>query len=138
MVEEGASGSELLEVRPDSRQTYLDLRPEYLTSLLAPLDDMWATFAEQAEPYARVIGDQIAGCCSIDKAEELHNFYLCPDFVEHAERVFAQLGVERCIQSVVVSTVEPAGAEPRPRRPSRVGWADASAPNGGRPVWPSR
>jgi hypothetical protein len=77
-----------LEIRADSRQAYSDLRSEYQSNLVAPLDDMWAAFADQAQPHALLIGQELAGCCSIDEAGELHHFFVRSEFEEGAEELF--------------------------------------------------
>ena len=50
-----------LSLRADAASVYGDQRAEYLAQLVAPMDDMWAAFADMAAPHALRVGDEVVG-----------------------------------------------------------------------------
>jgi RimJ/RimL family protein N-acetyltransferase len=94
-------------IRAD-RQVYDDLRDERQRTLVGPEDDMWATFADMAEPYALVVEGEVAGCCSIDDVHELHVLHVRSDFEERAAELFAHVVEHAEIVAALPSTVDPA------------------------------
>ncbi|WP_080636011.1 GNAT family N-acetyltransferase [Salinispora mooreana] len=84
------------------------LRSERQQNLLGPEDDMWATFADMAEPYEILIDGHIVGCCSIDDDNQLHAFHVSHDYQEVASEVLAHVIDTKKISAAVASTVDPA------------------------------
>jgi GNAT superfamily N-acetyltransferase len=97
-----------IEILPDADEIHLACQPAYLKTLVAPLDDMWAAFAAMANPYALVVDDRVAGCCTVNEERELHQFYLHPEFEDRGELILASLVDQMDIVSAVPSTVDPA------------------------------
>ncbi|MCP3914558.1 MAG: GNAT family N-acetyltransferase [bacterium] len=67
-----------LSLRPDASKVYADHRVEYLDQLVAPMDDMWAAFADMAAPHALCIEEQVVGSCCVDAEGQLLRFYVQP------------------------------------------------------------
>ena len=95
------------EIQGDASQAYAACQPDYRATLVAPLDDMWAAFAEMAEPYALLVGGRVAGCCTVNGERELQHFYLQPEFEDRAEELFAHLIDHLKIVAALPSTVDP-------------------------------
>ena len=95
------------EILRDSGAAYRDLQPEYQRTLVSPLDDMWATFADQATPYAMLVDGKVAGCCSVDENNDLHHFYLRSGHRDHKESMFAQTVEQLEIRAAFPGTVDP-------------------------------
>jgi len=75
---------ELLSLRADAAAVYADHRAAYLAQLVAPMDDMWAAFADMATPHALMVGEQAVGSCCVDEEGQLLRFYVRPRFQHHA------------------------------------------------------
>ena len=73
-----------LSLRADAASVYGDQRAEYLAQLVAPMDDMWAAFADTAAPHALMVGDEVAGSCSVDEKCQLLRFYVLPRFQQRS------------------------------------------------------
>ena len=94
-------------IRAD-RRVHDELRLERQRTLVGPEDDMWAAFADRAEPYAIIVGGEIAGCCSVDDVHELHLFFVRSDFEELAAELFAHVVDHAAVVAALPSTVDPA------------------------------
>lgn len=91
----------------EGRQAYQDLRSEYRAALVAPLDDMWATFADEAEPLGIELDGGLAGCASVDDAGRLQHLFVRSDFEDRAAACLSAIVDARDVRSVVASTVDP-------------------------------
>lgn len=89
------------------RQAFHELRAEYRSTLSAPPDDMWATFAEQADPAALVRDTELIGCAAVDAAGELHRFFVRRGFEQLGGELFETVRAARPVQSTIVSTLDP-------------------------------
>jgi predicted GNAT family acetyltransferase len=98
---------EQVEVAAGARQTYEELARERRLRLVGPEDDMWATFADRAEPYAIVVDGEIAGCCSMDEAHLLHAFFLRDRYQEGASDLFGEVVERLAVAASAASTVDP-------------------------------
>ncbi|MGI9596859.1 MAG: GNAT family N-acetyltransferase [Acidimicrobiales bacterium] len=96
---------------PSGRRAYRDLRTEYHRTLVAPLDDMWASFADRAEPLAIQLDGEVVGCASIDDDRRLQHFFvrteLDGDGDDLASRCFRAVVDDRGVGAVMASTVDP-------------------------------
>ena len=96
-----------LSLRADAASVYGDHRAEYLAQLVAPMDDMWASFADMAAPHALMVGDAVAGSCSVDEEGQLLRFFVLPRFQQHSTDLLrlalGELGVAR----MIVCTLDP-------------------------------
>jgi GNAT superfamily N-acetyltransferase len=72
--------TEQLSLRADASSVYTEHRAEYLAQLVAPMDDMWAAFADMGAPHALMVGDEVAGSCVVDAEGQLIRFYVVPRF----------------------------------------------------------
>lgn len=121
---------------PDGRQAYEDLSAEYHQTLSSPLDDMWASFADDADPVAIMVGDELAGCASIDQSGALHRFFVRCEFDHRADDLFHALVEHRSIDTAFVATVDPgllSVAVPRTQASTTVAliYRRCAAPTGG-------
>jgi len=94
-------------IRAD-RRVYDELRLERQRTLVGPEDDKWGAFAGRAEPYAIIVGGEIAGCCCVDNVDELQLFFVRSDFEELAAELFAHVVDHAGIVAALPSTVDPA------------------------------
>jgi len=101
-----------LSIRADNGAAYGEHRGAYLAQLVAPLDDMWATFADQASAHALHVGDELAGSCAVDGDGQLLRFFVLPGFSQHSEALLRLCLSELPIQQMIVSTLDPAGLCP--------------------------
>jgi GNAT superfamily N-acetyltransferase len=91
----------------DAAAVYRKLQPEYLASLVAPPDDMWAAFADMAEPYAVMVEDEAVGFAAVNAERELLAFHVGVPWEHQADDLF-QLLVERLgLVAALASTVDP-------------------------------
>ncbi|MEQ8716686.1 MAG: GNAT family N-acetyltransferase [Acidimicrobiales bacterium] len=111
-----------IEVGTGAGDAYRRLTPDRQRTLVAPEDDMWATFADMAEPYSLTLGTQLVGRFSVDDDAQLHGFHLSDDLEDAAADVFDRIVSELNITAAVASTVDPRflalsltrGGAPRP------------------------
>jgi GNAT superfamily N-acetyltransferase len=94
-------------LRSDAASVYGEHRAEYLAQLVAPMDDMWAVFADMAAPHALMVGEQIAGSCCVDDERQLLRFFVLPRFSHRAEELLRLALSELQIERMVVSTLDP-------------------------------
>ncbi len=95
------------DLQADAAKVYFGLQPAYRKTLVAPQDDMWATFADAAAHYALLAGGETLGCCSVNEDRELLFFHLRARFEDRAEAVFGEL-IERLeLVAALPSTVDP-------------------------------
>jgi GNAT superfamily N-acetyltransferase len=80
----------------------------YMRSLVAPLDDMWATFAEMADPFVLLLDGEPAGLFSVDDEGQLHRFYVQPALLHRAHELLRHVLSTRPIRAALPSTVDPA------------------------------
>ena len=95
------------EIQNDAAEIYSGLQPAYQETLVAPLDDMWAAFADAACPYALLVRGATVGCCSVNEARELLFFHLHVDFEDLAEDLFGYLIKRLQLVAALPSTVDP-------------------------------
>jgi len=82
-------------------------RADFLAQLVAPLDDMWAAFAEAATAYALRIGEEEVGTCCLDDEKQLLRFYVRPGWQHRAEELLRFALEELAVTSLLVSTQDP-------------------------------
>lgn len=100
-----ATSMEILNNSPD---VYEEFRSARSQALVGAEDDMWAMFADIAEPHALLLDNQVIGCCSIDEANQLHAFHIDRDFETSALAVLAHVIDVMKITAAITSTVDPA------------------------------
>lgn len=95
-----------MEIRAGADEVYFGLQDAYHGTLIAPRDDMWATFADGSSHYELRIGGETAGCCSVNEERELHFFFLHPRFQSRGD-IFGTL-IERLEPvAALPSTIDP-------------------------------
>ena len=99
--------SSSLSVRAGAESIYRDLRSTYLAQLVAPMDDMWAAFADRAAPHALLVGTDVAGCCAVDEERRLLRFYVDPRFQQHSRALLRLALKEASATSMMVFTLDP-------------------------------
>lgn len=82
-------------------------RAEYLDQLVAPLDDMWAAFAEGATAYALRVEEEEVGACCLDDEKQLLRFHLRPAWRHCSEALLRFVLEELGVTSLLVSTQDP-------------------------------
>ena len=65
-----------VEINAHAADAYQRLSRERQRTLVAPEDDMWATFADIAEPHSLTLGAHLVGRFSVDENNQLHGFYI--------------------------------------------------------------
>lgn len=96
-----------VEISHHATEAYELLGVDRRRTLAAPEDDMWATFADGAEPYALMLGDQLMGRFSVDQDNQLHAFYVRDDHEAIATDLFLRVLDEIDISAAMASTVDP-------------------------------
>lgn len=86
---------------------YRDLSAEYLAQLVAPLDDMWAAFADMAVPHALMVDGSVAGCCCVDDDHQLVRFYVQPRFQPCSVALLELALTELAVARMMVPTIDP-------------------------------
>ncbi len=99
--------TEPLSVRPDAASVYDEQHAAYLAQLVAPMDDMWAAFADLAAPHALLVGGEVAGCCSVDEQGQLLRFHVLPPFGERATDLLRLVLSECGVAHMMVATSDP-------------------------------
>ena len=94
-------------LRSDAASVYAEHRAEYLAQLVAPMDDMWAAFADMAAPHALMVGDEVVGSCCVDGERQLLRFFVLPRFSHRAEELLRLALRELEVERMVVSTLDP-------------------------------
>ncbi len=96
-----------LSLRADAASVYGDQRAEYLAQLVAPMDDMWAAFADMAAPHALMVGDDLAGSCSVDEEGQLLRFHVLPR-LQHRSVSLLRLALRELeVTRMMVCTLDP-------------------------------
>ena len=96
-----------LSLRTDAAAVYDDHRPAYLAQLAAPMDDMWAAFADMAAPHALLVEGAVAGSCCIDEEGQLLRFFVLPRFLPHATGLLRLALGELAAKRMIVTTLDP-------------------------------
>ena len=91
----------------DVKGTYAEMQPAYHASLIAPADDMWASFADAASPYALLANGETVGFCAVNDERELMAFHLLPRFENQGARLLEFLRKQHALAAAVASTVDP-------------------------------
>ena len=95
-------------INAEAADAYRRLGAERQRTLVAPEDDMWATFADMAEPHTLTVGTQLVGRFSVDDDNQLHGFYVRDDFEEYAAELLVHVVDDMDITAAIASTVDPA------------------------------
>lgn len=82
-------------------------RAEYLAQLVAPLDDMWAAFADGATAYALRLGDEEVGSCCVDDEKQLLRFHVKRSWQHRAEELLRFALQELGVAGLLVATLDP-------------------------------
>lgn len=96
-----------IEINADAADAYQRLSAQRQQTLVAPEDDMWATFADIGEPHSLTLGTQLVGRFSVDGENQLHGFYMNEEFEDTAAEVFARVVDHLNISAAISSTVDP-------------------------------
>lgn len=107
MVSVVASPPASIAIRRSARDVYDELRVERLQTLVGPEDDMWATLADLGEPCALVVGEEIAGCCSVDDEHQLRLLHVRDEFEELAAPLFTHVVDQMAVVAALPCTVDP-------------------------------
>jgi GNAT superfamily N-acetyltransferase len=94
-------------LRAGAATVYAEHRAEYLAQLVAPMDDMWAAFADRAAPYALLAGDEVAGSCCVDERDRLLRFYVLPRFRHRSVDLLRAALTEARVKHLMVFTLDP-------------------------------
>ncbi len=95
------------EIHRSAADAYEQLAEERQRTLAGPEDDMWAAFADRAEPHALKLGAKLVGRFSVDPERQLHGFYISEDFEAMAAELLARVVDEMNISAAMASTVDP-------------------------------
>ena len=87
--------------------TYRAHEAGYIAQLVAPMDDMWAAFADMAAPHALRIGDEVVGSCCVDSDGQLLRFYVEAPFLDRAEALLRLALHELEVRRMMVATSDP-------------------------------
>lgn len=96
-----------VEISSNGAGAYELLSVDRQRTLAAPEDDMWATFADLAEPHALMLGAQRVGRFSVDQDNQLHAFFVSEDHEAIATYLFVRVVDEMNISAAMASTVDP-------------------------------
>jgi GNAT superfamily N-acetyltransferase len=96
-----------VEINDNAADAYERLSVDRRRTLVAPEDDMWATFADLAEPHALTLGTRLVGRFSVDEEHQLHAFYVSEEFETIATDLFVRVVHELSISAAMASTVDP-------------------------------
>ncbi len=99
--------SDQLSLRADAASVHADQRAGYLAQLVAPMDDMWAAFADMAEPHALMVGDHVAGSCCVDGEGQLLRFNVLPRFQHRCGELLRLALGELEVACMMVYTLDP-------------------------------
>lgn len=97
---------------PDDGSVRKRQTPAYLAQLVAPLDDMWAAFAEMATPHVMTSGGEVVGSCAVDEEGQLLRFFVTPESTHKATPWLRQLLGELEVTRMMVSTADPGFLSP--------------------------
>ncbi len=95
------------EINAHAADAYRRLSAERQGTLVAPEDDMWATFADIAAPHSLTLGTKLVGRFSVDEDNQLHGFYIRDEFEESANDLFVRVINDMRITAMMASTVDP-------------------------------
>jgi hypothetical protein len=86
----------------------LDLKADYLRSLIAPMDNMWEVGFTNVSPHweIRSSGER-AGYYAANDQGELLPFYVTPAFGREARALFDRVISQDLLTQAVVSTIDP-------------------------------
>jgi hypothetical protein len=117
------------EIHASASDAYEQLAGERRRTLVGPEDDMWAAFADRAEPYALMVGAKLVGRFSVDVESQVHGFYVSEEFEAVAAELFVRVVDEMSISAAMASTVDPLCLGPSRRASSgRLRTARSSRP----------
>lgn len=97
-----------LETAPSDPEACRAMRAERRQTLLAPMDDMWAAFAEMANWHTIQVGGEPVGFFSLNGERELHAFYLRPAQELAAEAILQEVIAKHGVRAALPATVDPA------------------------------
>jgi hypothetical protein len=115
-----------VEISHHATSAYELLSVDRRRTLAAPEDDMWASFADRAEPYSLMLDERLAGRFSVDLDNQLHAFYVRDDHEAIATDLLLRVLDEIDISAAMASTVDPVFSVPQSgsRRPGSSGRVD--------------
>lgn len=86
----------------------LDVKAQYLQSLVAPMDGMWEVGFTNPAPHWEMRWDgERAGYYAANQEGALLQFYVCPAFEIHGRALFDHVVAQNTVTQAVVSTVDP-------------------------------
>lgn len=91
----------------DGAGPYEELRDAGHRTLAGPEDDMWATFADLADPFSLTWDEGVVGRFSVDAEKRLHGFYVAEKFRALSVALLARLIGELDVAAAMTSTVDP-------------------------------
>ena len=96
-----------LALRADAGPLYAEHRGGYLAQLVAPMDDMWAAFADAADAHALLAGEDVVGSCCVDEEGRLLRFYVLRRFQDRSEALLRLVLEELAVVHMMVFTSDP-------------------------------
>jgi len=86
----------------------LDLKAQYLQSLVAPMDGMWEVGFTNPSPHWEIRMDgELAGYYAANDEGTLLQFYVRPAFEKHGRTLFDHVIAQDTLTEAVVSTIDP-------------------------------
>ena len=86
----------------------LDLKRQYLQSLIAPMDGMWEVGFTNPAPHWEIRwGGERAGYYAADAEGTLLQFFVLPAFEKHGRALFDHVIAQDSVTRAVVSTIDP-------------------------------
>lgn len=97
-----------IEFKPADHEACSALLSEYRETLMAPMDDMWAAFADMAQPFLLTYCEESVGFFNVNEERELNRFYVREAFSDQAAPWFRQVISRQDIQAALPATLDPA------------------------------
>lgn len=96
-----------MELQSDAGDLYFDLQESYRDTIVAPQDDMWATFADRSKHHGILLNGKTAGCCSINDQREISFFHVQDPYLDRAEELLEEAAKRLDAVAAHPSTVDP-------------------------------
>lgn len=82
-------------------------RAGHLAQLVAPMDDMWAAFADMGTRHALLVGGEVVGSCSVDEGGQLLHFFVWPPCLRHGTALLRLVLTQLEVEAMMVATLDP-------------------------------
>lgn len=94
-----------LEIVADASR-YASLESTYQQSLVVPLDDMYASFADRAAHHVLLVDGDVAGRCAVDDNCELQHFFVASEHAGLADVLFSEAVNRLGVRTAVACTAD--------------------------------